>query len=161
LAIGHNDDVVLVNEMETMSQLSFASSEAEVYRFNLLYRLYHFAVGAAALVGAVLSYHFLILSIGLGLFSVFMISRPLVMAVSVDHDSVTCKGMFSENSIQRSSITAVEFQSTGKGRYLILWGNVDERENLTIPDLFAFDEAWDDWLRSYRDLSDDKPLSLF
>jgi hypothetical protein len=28
---------------------------------------------------------------------------------------------------------------TGKGEILILWGNIDEKESLAIPDLFAFD----------------------
>lgn len=144
-----------------MSESSFASGETRVYRLNLAYRLYHFAVGAAAFVGAIVVYRFLILSVALGLFAVFMISRALVMAVTVDPLSVTFKGLFSENSVQRASITAVERKHTGKANYVILWGNLDEKERLSIPDLFAFDEAWDDWLSTYRDLSDDKPLSLF
>lgn len=144
-----------------MSESSFASGETRIYRLNLAYRLYHFAVGAAAFAGAIVVYRFLILSVALGLFAVFMISRALVMAVTVDPLSVTFKGLFSENSLQRASITAVEREHTGKANYVILWGNLDEKEHLSIPDLFAFDEAWDDWLSTYRDLSDDKPLSLF
>ena len=144
-----------------MNESSFASGKTKVYRLNWAYRLYHFAVGAAALVGAVMAYHFLILSVVLALFSIFMISRALVMAVTVDPFSVTFKGLFSENSLQRSSITAVETKHTGKGDILILWGNIDEKESLAIPDLFAFDEDWDSWLSTYRDLSDDKPISLF
>ena len=105
-------------------------------------------------------YHFLILSVVLALFGVFMISRPLVMAVTVDQYSVRFKSVFSENSLQRSSITAVETKHTGKGDILILWGNIDEKESLAIPDLFAFDDDWDNWLSTYRDLSDDKPISL-
>jgi hypothetical protein len=43
-----------------------------------------------------------------------------------------------------------------------LWGNIDEKEKQRIPaNLFAFDEDWTNWLGSYRDLSDDKPISLF
>jgi hypothetical protein len=91
-----------------------------------------------------------------------MISRPFILAVSVDQLSVTFKGMFSAHSLQRSSITAIERQHRGRSNFLILWGNLDEKEFLRIPaDLFAFDDAWDDWLSTYRDLSDDKPLSLF
>jgi hypothetical protein len=37
----------------------------------------------------------------------------------------------------------------------------DEKECLVIPDIFGFDDDWDDWLSTYRDLSDDKPISLF
>ncbi len=147
--------------MESMNESSFASGGTKVYRLNLAYRLYHFAVGAAALVGAVMVYHFLILSVVLALFGVFMIYRPLVMAVTVDQFSVNFKSVFSENSLQRSSITAVETQHTGKGNILILWGNIDEKESLAIPNLFAFDDDWDSWLSTYRDLSDDKPVSLF
>lgn len=146
-----------------MNKSSFGSSQKKVYRLNWLYRWYHFVVGAGFLVAAVLVHDFLFLSIGLALFSVFMISRPFIMAVTVDQYSVTFKNMFSENSLQRSSITAVERRNTaGKGTFLILWGNIEEKEELTIPvNLFAFDEAWDDWLSTYRDLSSDKPLSLF
>jgi hypothetical protein len=144
-----------------MNESSFASGETKVYRLNLAYRLYHFAVGTAALVGAVMVYHFLILLVVLALFGVFMISRPLVMAVTVDQYSVTFKSTFSENSLQRSSITAVETKHTGKGNILILWGDIDEKESLAIPDLFAFDDDWDNWLSTYRDLSDDKPINLF
>jgi hypothetical protein len=143
-----------------MGESSFASSETKVYRLNLLYRVYHFVVGTAALVGAVLSYHFLLLSIVLVLFSVFMIARPLVLKVTVDQSSVTVKGMFSESSLQRSAITAFERIHTGKDNYVMLRGT-DESESLMIPEMFGFDEAWEDWLSTYRDLSDDKPLTLF
>ena len=45
------------------------------------------------------------------------------------------------------------------GSLLKLKGNT---EDLTIEvNLFAFDQAWDDWLSTYRDISSDKPLSLF
>ncbi|HLW83341.1 MAG TPA: hypothetical protein VKS20_14985 [Candidatus Acidoferrales bacterium] len=144
-----------------MSESSLASGETKVYRLNLVYRLYHFAIGAAALVGAVLVHDFLVLSVVLALFGVFMISHPLVMAVTVDQYSVRFKSVFSERSLQRSSITAVETKHTGKGNILILWGNIDEKESLAIPDLFAFDDDWDNWLSTYRNLSDNKPISLF
>jgi hypothetical protein len=147
--------------MESMNQSSFASQEIKVYRFNWAYKLYHFGVGAAALIGAVLCRNFLFLAAVLVLFSIFMIARPLITSVTVDQYSVTFKGMFSSNSLLRSSITAVETQHTGKTPSLILWGNIDEKENLAIPDLFGFDDDWDDWWNTYRDLSDDKPLSLF
>ncbi len=113
-----------------MSESALASGETKVYRLNLAYRLYHFAVGTAALVGAVMVLHFLVLSVVLALFGVFMISRPLVMAVTVDQYSVTFKSTFSENSLQRSSITAVETKHTGKGNILILWGDIDKKESL-------------------------------
>jgi hypothetical protein len=144
-----------------MNKSSFASGETKVYRLNLAYRLYHFAAGVAALVGAVMVHDFLVLAVVLALFGIFMISRPLVMAVTVDQYSVTFKSVFSENSIQRSSITAVETKVTGKGNILVLWGAIDEKENLAIPDLFAFDDDWGNWWSTYRDLSDSKPISLF
>lgn len=143
-----------------MTKSSIAPDETKVYRLNLAYRVYHFVVGIAALVGAVWCYHFLILSAGLALFSVFMVARPLVMKVIVDRYSITVKGMFSESLMHRSSITAFERIHTGKDNYLMLRGN-NEGESLMIPDMFRFDEAWEDWLNSYRDLSDDKPISLF
>ena len=153
-----------------MSNSSFASSEKKVYRFNRLYRWYHFGTGAVFLVIAVLMYvefgrndiELLIFSIPIALFSVVMIARPLTSAVIVDQHSVTSQGMFSVSSLPRSSITAVERLATGKGTLLVLRGNVEKREVLSIPvDLFSFDEDWDDWLSTYRDLSSDKPLSLF
>jgi hypothetical protein len=144
-----------------MNESSFASGETKIYRVNWFFRLYHFAVGAAVLVGAAMAYHFLILSVVLALFGVFMISRPLVMAVTVGQYSVRFKKVFSESSLQRSSITAVETKHTGKGAILILSGNIDEKESLAIPDFFAFDDDWDNWLSTYRDFSDDKPISLF
>jgi hypothetical protein len=150
-----------------MNNSSFASSENKVYRFNRLYRWYHFIVGAVFLVVAVLvavqtHFELLIFSIPIALFSMFMIARPLTSAVIVDQHSVTSKGMFSVSSLPRSSITAVERLATGKGTLLVLRGNVEKREVLSIPvDLFSFDEDWDDWLSTYRDLSSDKPLSLF
>ena len=146
----------------SMNKSSFALSEKKVYRFNSLYRWYHFVVGAAFLVAAVLMRDLWIFSIPIALFSVFMVSRPLTTAVIVDQYSVTFKRMFSENSLPRSSITAIERVNTGKGALLTLWGNMEEKEELSIPvNLFAFDEAWDDWLGTYRDLSSNKPLSLF
>ena len=145
-----------------MDRSSFASSERKVYRFNRLYRWYHFILGAVSLGAAVVSHHFLILSIVAALFAGFMISRPLVTAVTIDQYSVTLKGMFSEHSLQRSSITAIETVSTGKGPLLILHGDIDGKESLAIGvNLFAFDEGWDQWLGTYMDLSENKPLSLF
>jgi hypothetical protein len=144
-----------------MNKSSFASEETKVYRLTSLYRVYHFVVGIAAFGGAVWCFHFPILAAGLALFSVFMIARPLVMKVTVDQQSVTVKGMFSESSMQRSSITAFERIHTGKGSCLMLRGT-DESKSLMIPDmLFGFDEDWEDWLNTYRDLSGDKPISLF
>lgn len=123
--------------------------------------VYHLAVGLAALVGAVLTRDFVALAAVLALFSAFMISRPFHIAVVVDHDAVTLKGMFSSESIELPTVTAVEVKKTGKGNLLILWGDLDLKNNLTIPDLFAFDDDWDSWWNSHRDLSDSKPLSLF
>lgn len=143
-----------------MNESSFAI-ETKVYRLNWVYRTYHLAAGAAALAGAIVVHDFWILSVVLVLFSMFMIARPFAMAIIVDQFSVTFNGLFSENSLRRSSITAIERRHTGRSNYLILWGNLDEKESLTIPDIFAFDDAWDDWLSAYRDLSDDKPLTLF
>jgi len=119
-------------------------------------------VGVAFAVAAVASHDFLILSILLTLFSAFMIARPLVSAAIVDQYSVTSKGMFSQHSLPRSSITAIERVHTGRGTILTLWGNVEEKEELSISEnLFAFDEGWDDWLSIYKDVSSEKPLSLF
>jgi hypothetical protein len=147
---------------ENMNNSSFASSEKKVYRFNSLYRWYHFVTGAVFFVIAVLIYELLVFSIPIALVSAFMIARPLTSAVIVDQYSVTSKSIFSENSLPRSSITAIERVNTGKGTFLILRGNVEEKEALSIPvNLFAFDQAWDDWLSSYKDLSSDKALSLF
>ncbi len=134
----------------------FPSGKTKVYRFNRAYRVYHFVAGTAALVGGILFPPFLIL---LAPFSAFMIARPLVEAVRVDQISVTHKGFISERSIPRSSITAVERIVAGRSHSLVLWGNADQKE-LVIPDLFAFDEDWDSWWRSYRDLSASKPISL-
>jgi hypothetical protein len=145
-----------------MKNSSSTSSETRLYRFNGLYRWYHFIVGAIFLVTSVLSYYLWFLSIPLALLSVFMVTRPLTSAVIVDQYSVTLKTMFSARSLQRSSITAIERVSTGRGTLLRLWSNTEKKEQLVIPvNLFAFDEDWDDWLSTYRDLSSDKPLSLF
>jgi hypothetical protein len=76
------------------NESSFAFGEVKVYRLSRLYRVYHFVVGAAVLVGAVLAHQFFILSVLLIPFSAFMISRPLVMAVIVDQLSVTYKALF-------------------------------------------------------------------
>jgi hypothetical protein len=143
-----------------MNKSSFASEETKVYRLSSVYRIYHFAIGIAAVVGAVWCYHFLVLSAVLTLFAVFMIARPLVMKVTVDQYSVTVNGMFSESSIQRSSITAFERIHAGKDNYLMLRDD-DESESLMIPGMFGFDEEWEEWLNAYRDVSDDKPISLF
>jgi hypothetical protein len=151
-----------VDGQRNMDRSAFASSGRKVYRFNRIYRWYHFIVGGLVLAGAVAAHDFLALSIVLALFSGFMILRPLVVAVIVDQYSVTLKGMLSKHSLQRSSITAIETVGTGKGPMLILRGNIEGKESLAIGvNLFAFDEAWDEWLSTYRDLSDDKPLSLF
>ncbi len=143
-----------------MSETSFASSETRVYRLSLLYRVYHFAAGTAALVAAILTYHFLILSVGLFLFAMFMIARPLILKVTVDQSSVTVKGMFDESSLQRSAITAFERIHTARDNYIMLRGT-DGGDFLMIPEMYKFDEAWDDWLRTLKDFSDDKPLTLF
>jgi hypothetical protein len=62
-----------MNEKENES--SFAFGEVRVYRLNRFYRVYHFVVGAAALVGAVLAHHFFILS---------MLLVPLVRAAIIN-----------------------------------------------------------------------------
>ena len=148
-------------DLKEMNEVSFTSIEPKVYRLTWVYRLYHFAVAAAALAAAIKVRDFLSFAIVLALFSVFMISRALVMAVTVDQFSVAFKTLFSETALQRSSVTAVETRHSGKGSLLILWGNIDEKEQLVIPCLFAFDEDWDRWISTLRDLSDDKPLTLF
>src|SRR5579859_4762811 len=65
------------NDQTNMKKSSFASSEKKVYRFNGVYRWYHFVAGSAflttAVLVAVLVHDFLIFSIGLALFSLFMI----------------------------------------------------------------------------------------
>ncbi len=146
-----------------MNKSSLALSEKKVYRFNSLYCWYHFVFGAVFLiVAAVLMRDLWILSIPLALLSIFMVARPLTTAVRVDQYSVTFKQMFSVNSLPRSSITAIERVHTGKGTLLTLWGNMEEKQELSIPvSLFAFDEDWYNWLSTYRDLSSDKPLTLF
>lgn len=135
----------------------------KVYKFNSLYRWYHFVFGAVFFVAgvAVLTRGLWILSIPIALLSIFMVARPLTTAVTVDPYSVTLKSMFSEHALPRSSITAIKRVHAGKGTQLVLLGNHD-RENLAIPlSLFAFDQDWDEWLSTCRDLSSDKPLSLF
>jgi hypothetical protein len=145
-----------------MNKSSFASSEERVYRLNSLYWWYHLVIGAVFLVVSALARDLWFISIPIALFAAFMVARPFTTAVIVDQHSVTLKRMFSKNSLLRSSITAIERVPTGKGTLLVLWGNIEEKEQLAIAvNLFAFDEAWDDWLKSYRDISGDKPLSLF
>jgi hypothetical protein len=141
---------------------SFASSEKKVYRFNSLYRWYHFVVGAVFLVVAVMIHELWVFSIAIALFSAFMIARPLRSAVIVDQYSVTSKGMFSEHSLPRASITAIRRVNAGKGTLLIFCTNVEATEGLSIAlNVFAFDQAWADWLSTLRDLSSDKPIGLF
>jgi hypothetical protein len=141
---------------------AFASSERKAYRFNGLYRWYHFIVGAVFLVVAVLVRDLYVVSIPIALLAAFMIARPLRCAVMVDQYSVTLKGVFSENSLPRSSITAIRRVSTGKGTSLMFCSNTEATEGLSIGvNLIAFDQAWDDWLGTFRDLSSDRPLSLF
>ena len=145
-----------------MNKSSFASLEERVYRLNSLYRWYHLVAGAVFLVVAVLIRDLWFISIPIALFAAFMVARPFATAVIVDQHSVTLKRMFSKNSLLRSSITAIERVPTGRGTLLVFWGNIEEKEQLAIAvNVFAFDEAWDDWLKSYRDISGDKPLSLF
>lgn len=146
-----------------MNGSSFALSEKKVYRFNSIYRWYHFIFGAVFFIAAVavLMPDLWILSIPMALLSIFMVARPLTTAVIVDPYSVTLKRMFSENALPRSSITAIERVHAGRGTLLRLQGN-ENKEELSIPvNLFAFDRDWDEWLSTYKDLSSDKPLSLF
>ena len=143
-----------------MNEYSFASAETKVYRLNRFYQLYHCGLGAAALVTAFKVSDFLALSVIAALFGVFMIARPLVMKVTVDQDCVTLWTMISRHSLARSSITAVETKHSGKGSLFVFWGDVSKKESLTIPDLFRFDDEWNRWWSSYRDLSDDRPISI-
>jgi hypothetical protein len=143
-----------------VEKLSSASREQNVYRFNGIYRWYHFLTGAVFLGLAVAVYKLLPLSIVLALFSGFMILRSLVTRVILDRHSVTLKTMFSEHSLQRSSIASIETVHTGKGPLLRLRA-IDGSEMAIGVNLFAFDEAWDEWLSTYTDLGDDKPLGLF
>jgi hypothetical protein len=131
--------------------------EKKVYRFNLFYRWYHFITGGVFLCGAVAAHDLWVLSIGAALFSAFMIYRPLVTALAIDPLSVTLKTMFSERSVPRSSIAAIE-TVTGKGSWVIFRA-IDGKELLRIRvDLFSFDLEWDEWLTTYKNLND---LSLF
>ena len=136
---------------------SFASLEPKVYRMTLCYRYYHIGIGLAALGGTIKVYDFWILSAVLALFALFTISRPFLCAVIVDQFSVTLKTTFSKYSIQRSSITAFEYE-IGRTHFVVLWGNRDKNEYLRIADIFSFDAAWDHWLSTYRDRNS---LSLF
>lgn len=139
-----------------MKRSSFVSSGKKVYRFNVLCRWYHFIFGAVVLVTAVVKNTPLIFLIPILLLSAFIIARPFTSAAIVDPYSVTVKTIFSERLLQRSSIIATD-EVTGS-----LLKLKSDPGDLTISDsAFAFDEAWDDWLSTYMDLSSDKPLSLF
>jgi hypothetical protein len=140
-----------------MERTPFASSEKKVYRFNLFYRWCHFITGGVFLCVAVATHDLWVLSIGAALFSAFMIYRPLATAVAIDPLSVTLKTIFSERSVPRFSIAATEIV-VGKGCWLIFRA-IDGKELLRIRvDIFSFDQAWDEWLSTYKNLND---LSLF
>lgn len=143
-----------------MTETSFPMEGTKVYRLSTVYRVYHFTVGSAALLGAVWGYRLPIASFMLALFGISMIARPLALKVIVDHDIVTVKGIFRQRSIRRSSIDEFERVHAGRDNYLLLRASTTG-ESLMVPDLFAFDDDWDDWLRNYRDVSEDKPISLF
>ena len=66
------------------------------------------------------------LEIVLALLVFSTIARPLVMAVTVDRLSVTFKGMFSENSIERSSITALK-RTLPVGLARLIVGNLTKK----------------------------------
>ena len=141
-----------------MTDSSFPTQGTKIYRLSSVYRVYHFTVGIAALVVAIWCYRLPIAPLVLALFGIFMIARPLALKVTVDQDSVTLNGVFRQRSIQRSSIEEFERVHAGRDNYLLLRGSAGE--SLMIPDLFAFDEAWDDWLSTYKDVSDNKLISL-
>lgn len=143
-----------------MNEYSFASAETKVYRLHPIYQVYHYGVGVAALFTAVKVSDFLVLSVIAALFGAYGFARPLVTKVTVDQGYVTFQGMFSKNSLARSSIAAVETKHTGKGSLLVFWGDTGKEERLTIPAIFRFDDEWDQWWSSYRNLSDDKPLNI-
>jgi hypothetical protein len=142
-----------------MDESAIGHAEPKVYRYNRTWQLYHFGIGTLALILAAVLYRAWLLSAVVALFAVFMIARPLIARVILDIDEIIVKGMFGENSLQRSCITSYERVHTGKANYVVLRGG-GEDEVLEIPDMFRFDGAWDDWLKTLRDVSDDKPLSI-
>jgi hypothetical protein len=143
-----------------VDRASSASWEKKVYRFNGIYRWYHFITGAVFLGFAGAVHEFWVLSIVIALFAGFMILRPIATSLTLDQNSITLKTTFSEHSLERSSIASIERVNTGKGGLLRLRAIDGSEMNIGVG-LFAFDEAWNEWLSTYTDLSDDKPLTLF
>jgi len=73
--------------------------------------------------------------------------------VFFDQESVTVRGVFVTQSIQRRSVSIylIVRGSKNQAAAIRLISNSTEEMNLDVPKLYAFDDAWKQWISSLHD----------
>jgi hypothetical protein len=95
-------------------------------------------------------------AIGVGCFlgaAYFAISAAYSTVV-FDQESVTVRGVFFTQSIRRRSVSSYLIDPGGRNQAasIRLISNSSSESNLDVPKLFAFDDAWKQWISSLPDI---------
>ncbi len=95
-------------------------------------------------------------AIGVGFFlgaAYFAISAAYSTVV-LDQESVTVRGVFFTQSIRRHSVSSYLIDPGGRNQAtsIRLISNLPGESNLDVPKLYAFDDAWKQWISSLPDV---------
>ncbi len=87
--------------------------------------------------------------------AVYFVISAAYSVVIFDRESVTVRGVFFTQSIRRCSVSSylVDPGSRNEASAIRLISNSPGEMNLDVPKLYAFDDAWKQWISSLPDLT--------
>lgn len=93
--------------------------------------------------------------VGCCLVAAYFVISPAYSVVIFDQESVIVRGVFFTQSIRRSSVSSylVDPGSRNEASAIRLISNSPGESNLDVPKLYAFDDAWQKWISSLSDLT--------
>jgi hypothetical protein len=96
--------------------------------------------------------------IGCLLVAVYYVISATYSVVLFDKESVTVRGVFITQSIRRRSVSSYLIDSGGRNQAsaMRLISNSPDEMNLDVPKLYAFDNTWNTWICSLRDVGKDE-----
>jgi hypothetical protein len=138
------------------------------YRFSLGSQVNYLVLGAFFVaLGLILltrdfdssaSDRYLYWAAGIGLFlaAAYFATSAAYSVVFFDQGSVTVRGVFSTQSIRRRSVSSylVVPGSKNQAAAIRLISDSPEEMNLDVPRLYAFDDAWKQWISSLSNLTE-------
>jgi hypothetical protein len=93
------------------------------------------------------------ISIGIFLVAAYFVISAAYSVVFFDQESVTVRGVFFTQSIRRRSVSSylIDPGSRNQAAAIRLISNSPGEMNLDVPKVYAFDDAWKQWISSLTD----------